>query len=265
MFSPGRKAAAAGAGADGTGAGAAAAPPAPRVFVIPTSDGEDIRLAADELPPNADEIIEVLLAVTAPLSIWHAICGEYYRQGAVGEAAKISATSRNPELFATYASPEHFAPRARLFLAGAQCEVHPEARTGKTRPEAHKAAMDLIAVAETISNQFLEGQLRAEVAAMRVAVEVTQVAHAATPEARATATAALQGALKAAREADAAATASVQATGPSPGCLAARIAALQADAMLAYHAGDFVKAREHLVTVIKLSPGCDPTVRVSAV
>jgi hypothetical protein len=57
---------------------------APRSFVIPTGVGdESIIIPSNELPEDANEIIEVLSAVAAPPKLWLEILIEYWRRDKV--------------------------------------------------------------------------------------------------------------------------------------------------------------------------------------
>ena len=94
-----------------------------------------------------------------------------------------------------------------------------------------------------------------------MAAEVFHVTHSSPGDQRTTALSALAAAVKGAKDAVAAAPAS-GADAHAPGALAAKIAVLQAEAMTSYSSGDYVTARDRLVQVIRLSPRCDPTVRV---
>lgn len=53
---------------------------ASRVIRIPAGD-ETIVIRQGELPNDIEEIDEVLRQVNAPISIWHDITVEYWRQG----------------------------------------------------------------------------------------------------------------------------------------------------------------------------------------
>jgi hypothetical protein len=81
------------ASSSGGGAPLVAAPllAAPRLYSIPTPDGETVDVSSDELPDSAGEIVEVLRTVGAPLRYYLDFGAEYYRQGRLQQFEALAA------------------------------------------------------------------------------------------------------------------------------------------------------------------------------
>lgn len=62
----------------------------PNSILIPVRDSEEVvKVERDQLPDEASDIIDILKAELAPLSIWLEFALEYYKQGKVTQFQEI--------------------------------------------------------------------------------------------------------------------------------------------------------------------------------
>nr|GEW82826.1 protein CTR9 homolog [Tanacetum cinerariifolium] len=64
---------------------------------------EEVRVALDQLPRDATDILDILKAEQAPLHLWLIIAREYFKQGKIGQFRQILEEGSSPEIDEYYA------------------------------------------------------------------------------------------------------------------------------------------------------------------
>lgn len=69
-------------------------------ILIPVRDSEEVvRVERDQLPDDVTDIIDILKAELAPLSIWLEFAIEYYKQGKVKQFQEILEEASAPSIY----------------------------------------------------------------------------------------------------------------------------------------------------------------------
>ncbi|GFP79481.1 RNA polymerase-associated protein ctr9 homolog [Phtheirospermum japonicum] len=73
------------------------------VFIPVQNSEEEVRVALDQLPRDATDILDILKAEQAPLDLWLIIAREYFKQGKVEQFRQILEEGSSPEIDEYYA------------------------------------------------------------------------------------------------------------------------------------------------------------------
>jgi len=68
------------------------------VYIPVQNSEEEVRVALDQLPKDATDILDILKAEQAPLNIWLIIAREYFKQGKIDEFRQILEEGSSPEI-----------------------------------------------------------------------------------------------------------------------------------------------------------------------
>lgn len=68
------------------------------VYIPVQNSEEEVRVALDQLPRDATDILDILKAEQAPLNIWLIIAREYFKQGKIDEFRQILEEGSSPEI-----------------------------------------------------------------------------------------------------------------------------------------------------------------------
>ncbi|KAH6806874.1 binding protein [Perilla frutescens var. frutescens] len=73
------------------------------VYILVQNSEEEVRVALDQLPRDATDILDILKAEQAPLDLWLIIAREYFKQGKVEQFKQILEEGSSPEIDEYYA------------------------------------------------------------------------------------------------------------------------------------------------------------------
>ncbi|XP_004243718.1 protein CTR9 homolog isoform X2 [Solanum lycopersicum] len=73
------------------------------VYIPVQNSEEEVRVALDQLPRDASDILDILKAEQAPLDLWLIIAREYFKQGKVDQFRQILEEGSSPEIDEYYA------------------------------------------------------------------------------------------------------------------------------------------------------------------
>ncbi|CAA0829302.1 Protein CTR9 homolog [Striga hermonthica] len=73
------------------------------VFIPVQNSEEEVRVALDQLPRDATDILDILKAEQAPLDLWLIIAREYFKQGKIEQFRQILEEGSSPEIDEYYA------------------------------------------------------------------------------------------------------------------------------------------------------------------
>ncbi|CAN4084659.1 unnamed protein product [Withania somnifera] len=73
------------------------------VYIPVQNSEEEVRVALDQLPRDASDILDILKAEQAPLDIWLIIAREYFKQGKIDQFRQILEEGSSPEIDEYYA------------------------------------------------------------------------------------------------------------------------------------------------------------------
>ncbi|KAJ1437134.1 Tetratricopeptide-like helical domain superfamily [Sesbania bispinosa] len=73
------------------------------VYIPVQNSEEEVRVALDQLPRDASDILDILKAEQAPLDLWLIIAREYFKQGKVDQFRQILEEGSSPEIDDYYA------------------------------------------------------------------------------------------------------------------------------------------------------------------
>ncbi|KDO53531.1 hypothetical protein CISIN_1g0013571mg, partial [Citrus sinensis] len=66
------------------------------VYIPVQNSEEEVRVALDQLPRDASDILDILKAEQAPLDLWLIIAREYFKQGKVEQFRQILEEGSSP-------------------------------------------------------------------------------------------------------------------------------------------------------------------------
>jgi uncharacterized protein YdeI (YjbR/CyaY-like superfamily) len=69
------------------------------VYIPVQGTEEEVRVALDQLPADASDILDILKAEQAPLHLWLIIAREYFKQGKIEQFRQILEEGSGPGLF----------------------------------------------------------------------------------------------------------------------------------------------------------------------
>ncbi|EPS64759.1 hypothetical protein M569_10012, partial [Genlisea aurea] len=73
------------------------------IYIPVQNSEEEVRVALDQLPRDATDILDILKAEQAPLDLWLIIAREYFKQGKIEQFLQILAEGSSPEIDEYYA------------------------------------------------------------------------------------------------------------------------------------------------------------------
>ncbi|XP_030448357.1 protein CTR9 homolog isoform X1 [Syzygium oleosum] len=73
------------------------------VYIPVQNSEEEVRVALDQLPRDASDILDILKAEQAPLDLWLVIAREYFKQGKIDQFRQILEEGSSPEIDEYYA------------------------------------------------------------------------------------------------------------------------------------------------------------------
>ncbi|RVX05414.1 Protein CTR9-like [Vitis vinifera] len=73
------------------------------VYIPVQNSEEEVRVALDQLPRDASDILDILKAEQAPLDLWLIIAREYFKQGKIDQFRQILEEGSSPEIDEYYA------------------------------------------------------------------------------------------------------------------------------------------------------------------
>lgn len=73
------------------------------VYIPVQNSEEEVRVALDQLPRDASDILDILKAEQAPLDLWLIIAREYFKQGKIDQFRQILEEGSSPEIDDYYA------------------------------------------------------------------------------------------------------------------------------------------------------------------
>ncbi|XVF35117.1 hypothetical protein REPUB_Repub18cG0117000 [Reevesia pubescens] len=73
------------------------------VYILVQNSEEEVRVALDQLPRDASDVLDILKAEQAPLDLWLIIAREYFKQGKVEQFRQILEEGSSPEIDEYYA------------------------------------------------------------------------------------------------------------------------------------------------------------------
>ncbi|KAJ0970982.1 hypothetical protein J5N97_018941 [Dioscorea zingiberensis] len=77
------------------------------VYIPVQNSEEEVRVALDQLPRDASDILDILKAEQAPLDLWLIIAREYFKQGKVEQFRQILEEGSSPEIDEYYADVKY--------------------------------------------------------------------------------------------------------------------------------------------------------------
>uniref|UniRef100_A0A5B7AH77 Uncharacterized protein n=1 Tax=Davidia involucrata TaxID=16924 RepID=A0A5B7AH77_DAVIN len=77
------------------------------VYIPVQNSEEEVRVALDQLPRDASDVVDILKAEQAPLNLWLIIAREYFKQGKIEQFRQILEEGSSPEIDEYYADVKY--------------------------------------------------------------------------------------------------------------------------------------------------------------